>query len=424
MTSFLLYQLKAGMCIMLFTGLYYALFRKETFHRFNRFYLISSLLLSAILPAIRLPGIAVGGTPMLPNFILAVTVYADKAAFISPHETHPFSLLERGYLLITLFFTACLFYQLVNLIILISRRGITPMGNYRLVILPEKNQSFSFFNLVFMSSSAAQTDQSNQILQHEMAHAQQWHSLDIMIIQLVKIFQWFNPFIYLTEKSLQETHEYLADEAVLEQDGQSDRYRLLLLTRVFGVQPGILSFFNYSLIKNRLTMMTKEKSPLRNRLKYLAVMPLILFIGLLICCKQHKTENVPPPPPPPPPPAEITKSAETVNMSTDGEPTYDLVDIQAKFQGGNIETFRDWVQKNLVYPPEAIKNGVSGKVMVQFAVNSKGKVCDVKILRGADPLLDKETIRVIQLSPDWKPAQKDGKNVKQQFVMPTVYALQ
>jgi beta-lactamase regulating signal transducer with metallopeptidase domain len=98
------------------------------------------------------------------------------------------------------------------------------MGNYRLVILPEKNQSFSFFNLVFMSSSAAQTDQSNQILQHEMAHAQQWHSLDIMIIQLVKIFQWFNPFIYLTEKSLQETHEYLADEAVLEQDGQSDRY--------------------------------------------------------------------------------------------------------------------------------------------------------------------------------------------------------
>jgi TonB family protein len=423
MTPFLLYQFKAGLCIMLFTGLYYAMFRKETFHRFNRFYLISSVVFSAIIPVIKLPGFTIDNTGNLPYLFSAVTVYANKVAAVSPQEMHPLSALEWVYVFVALFFTTFLIYQLVTLIILISRRGTIFMGNYRLVILPEKSQPFSFFNLIFLNSSAIETGHNDQVLQHELAHARQWHSMDIMIIQIVKIFQWFNPFIYLAEKALQETHEYLADTAVLEQDDSPDKYRLLLLTQVFGVQPGILSFFNYSLIKNRLTMMTKKKSPLHNWLKYLAVLPLVFIMGLLICCKHNKTEDVAPPPPPPPPPLETTTSAETDNIPTDGEPVFLFVEEDARFQGGDINSFREWVEKNLVYPPEAIDKGIQGKVTVQCAVNSKGKMCDVKILRGVVPLLDNEALRVIRLSPDWTPAEQGGKNVKQQFVMPVIFAL-
>ncbi len=159
-------------------------------------------------------------------------------------------------------FSVYLLYQLFHLLVTILRSSSVRKGNYRIMIMPEKSQSFSFFNLIFISASTAETDERQQVVLHELTHARQWHSADILLIQFIKIFQWFNPFIYLIEKALQETHEYLADEAVLEQDGQSDRYRLLLLTQVFGVQPGIFSFFNYSLIKNRLIMMTKEKSPI------------------------------------------------------------------------------------------------------------------------------------------------------------------
>jgi protein TonB len=175
-------------------------------------------------------------------------------------------------------------------------------------------------------------------------------------------------------------------------------------------------------------------------------------------------EDIPPPPPPPPPPAAIEQQArytapvvvdtvteevtlaivddvrETVSnepvpetieiveeaepVIVEEEPAFVFVEEQATFQGGDINSFRDWVQKNLVYPPVAVENGIFGRVTVQFAVNSKGDVTDVKILRGVDPSLDKETIRVIMSSPKWGAAKQGGRAVKQQFVIPVIFMLQ
>jgi len=281
------------------------------------------------------------------------------------------------------------------------------------VTLPAKSHSFSFFNLIFLSSSTAASE-DNHVLKHELVHARQLHSLDILLVEIIKILQWFNPFIYLAGKALQETHEYLADEAVLEQNGESNRYRLLLLTQALGVQPGILSFFNYSLIKNRLTMMTKEKSPLRNRLKYLLVLPVIAVIGVLLNCANEKTDV--------PGLSDDNKKVDVAQV-TDDDSAYVFVDEQAKFMGGTLETFRDWVQENVRYPEDAIKNGITGKVTVMFAVNSKGEIGNIKILRGVHKTLDEETIRVLESSPEWVPAKAKGIDVKQQFVMPVVFAL-
>jgi TonB family protein len=417
MSSFLLYQLKAGICIMLFTGFYYVLFRKETFHRFNRIYLLSSFMLSAVIPAVQLYVVSADSLLIPTRIIGAVNVYAGKGAPNAGSEINTISVPLLSYIIISFLFSIYLIYQVLGLIILIARRGFSYWGNYRIVLMPENTYSFSFFNLVFLSQPASQIIEENPVLLHEMAHARQLHSFDILLVQIIKIFQWFNPFVYFAEKALQETHEYLADTAVLEQDGQPERYRLLLLNRVFGIQPGIFSFFNHSLLKNRLTMMTKEKSPPRNRLKYLAALPLVLLMGLVMCCKQHETKDVaPPPPPPPPPPAEITTTAD--------EPALVFVDEQAEFQEGDINDFREWVQKNLTYPPEAVKAGIFGRVTVQFAVNSAGKIGDIKILRSVSPMLDKETIRVLESSPDWVPAKAGGKNVKQQFVIPVVFTLE
>jgi TonB family protein len=374
-----------------------------------------------MIPAIQLPVFTVDSLTIPTRLIGAVNVYAGKDAATADLQLSSIVWPAGVYLVISFIFSVYLIYQVIGLILLIVRKGFSAWGDFRIVVMPEKTHSFSFFNMVFLSQPAGQTIETNPVLLHEMAHARQMHSLDILLIQIVKIFQWFNPFIYMAEKALQETHEYLADETVLEQDGQPDRYRLLLLTQVFGVQPGIFSFFNHSLIKNRLTMMTREKSPYRNRFKYLAALPLVFVLGLMMCCS--KTDNAKelaaPPPPPPPPPSE---TAATV--TEDGEQSYVLVDEQAVFQGGDIEDFQDWVQKNVVYPPEAIEKGIFGKVTVQFAVSSVGKISDVKILRGVDPSLDKETIRVIESSPEWEPAMTEGKKVKQQFVMPVVYKLQ
>ena len=175
-------------------------------------------------------------------------------------------------------------------------------------------------------------------------------------------------------------------------------------------------------------------------------------------------DDIPPPPPPPPPPAALEQQVkytapvvvdsvkedvqlaivddvketitnepvpETIevvveqeSVIVEDEPAFVFVEEQATFQGGDVGTFREWVQKNLVYPPVAVENGIFGRVTVQFAVNSRGEVTDVKILRGVDPSLDKETIRVIMSSPKWGAAKQGGRAVKQQFVIPVIFMLQ
>jgi periplasmic protein TonB len=177
-----------------------------------------------------------------------------------------------------------------------------------------------------------------------------------------------------------------------------------------------------------------------------------------------KDDIPPPPPPPPPPPAAVeqqvkyiapvvvdsTKEVVEIAIVNDvvetavneappekvevvvqeekaieeEEPAFIIVEEPATFQGGDLNSFRTWVEKNLEYPAIAAENGISGKVYVQFAVNSKGEVVDVKVLRGVDASLDKEAVRVISTSPKWNPAKQGGRNVKQQFVIPLSFVLQ
>jgi TonB family protein len=119
----------------------------------------------------------------------------------------------------------------------------------------------------------------------------------------------------------------------------------------------------------------------------------------------------------------FTDSDTAQLLSADTSALYVFVDEQAAFMGGDINTFRDWVQSNLIYPPEAVKSGIFGRVTVQFAVNYKGEVFDIKILHGVHPSLDKETIRVINSSPKWVAARYNGRVVNQQFVIPVIFML-
>ncbi len=176
-------------------------------------------------------------------------------------------------------------------------------------------------------------------------------------------------------------------------------------------------------------------------------------------------DDVPPPPPPPPPPPAAAEAqvkyvapvvvdsvsvevelatVSEVNETVTNEPVPEKIEVvkeeepaivqeeevfliveeQATFQGGDVQSFREWVMKNIKYPTVAQENGIKGKVYVQYAVNSKGEVCDVKVVRGVDPSLDKEAVRVIMSSPKWEPAKQRGTRVKQQFTIPISFVLQ
>ncbi len=177
-----------------------------------------------------------------------------------------------------------------------------------------------------------------------------------------------------------------------------------------------------------------------------------------------KQDDIPPPPPPPPPPPEVQAQVkytapvvvdtvkQEVNLTTvddladntsneavpdqievaksndnvvqEEEQVFFVVEESATFLGGDLNSFREWVLKNTVYPQVAQENGIAGKVIVQFCINHKGEIADVKVIRGVDPALDEEAIRVIKSSPKWSPGKQGGKPVKQLFTMPVSFVLQ
>ncbi len=100
-----------------------------------------------------------------------------------------------------------------------------------------------------------------------------------------------------------------------------------------------------------------------------------------------------------------------------------LVEEKPKFQGGDAKTFSTWVSQHLEYPEIAKENGVSGRVMIEFTVMPDGKVANVKLLRGVDPSIDKEAIRVVQSSPKWTPGRQRDRAVKVTYQFPVIFTL-
>jgi protein TonB len=168
-----------------------------------------------------------------------------------------------------------------------------------------------------------------------------------------------------------------------------------------------------------------------------------------------KQDNPPPPPELPKAPivrdvftiVDVTEELAPVNISTEDHPLFGvditgyidrggaepsqneefpfvLVEDKPMFMGGSEKEFTKWLSKNIVYPESASANGVQGRVIVQFVVAVDGSVADIKVLRGIDPALDKEAVRVISMSPKWTPGKQRGKPVRVQYQFPVIFRLQ
>lgn len=124
------------------------------------------------------------------------------------------------------------------------------------------------------------------------------------------------------------------------------------------------------------------------------------------------------------PPTTIEVIQDTDPVIPIEEKPFITVEVSAKFNGGDLVEFNKWVAQNIKYPQLAYENGISGRVTVQFVVNAQGKVENATVLRGVDPSLDQEAIRVIQSSPKWSPPLQSGRAVKQLFSLPVVFKLQ
>ena len=279
MADLALYIIRSGAYLALFYAFFWLVLRRETFFALNRAYLLGAAAFALSLPLLRVP------SPFFEKVIYASGIPArlDPASLPAPSSGLGISeLLLIVYaagagLLLLLFFA-----RLGRLALLIGRCGCVRQRGLRVVLCGCPGESFSFFNFVFINRSKVSGRDVDRVLAHELAHVRQLHSFDIVLSELLTAFQWFNPFVWPYRRSLRETHEYLADRAVVAQGCSLAGYQLLIVEQhVGGKLLELASGFRASQLKRRIDMLSRQETRGLARWKPLLVLPLAVALVLV-----------------------------------------------------------------------------------------------------------------------------------------------
>lgn len=428
---------KSSISIALLYLIYILFLKQDTFFRTNRVYLLLTMLFSMIIPFIDLSGF-IRSTDFTYAVLLDPVIITSEGVQASVMNNPDFyQILLAIYLTGVSIFMVRFLYQLGQLFFLIRKFGVTKKQGLNIVFTNKNFSPFSFFNLIFMNRDDINSEEAHKIIAHEKVHVNQWHSVDLVLLEIITILQWFNPFIWLYRHAIKTLHEYLADQGVLLSGVDVNVYSALLFEQSTGIQINDLTNnFSKSLLKRRFIMMNKKKTTQFARIKLLVAIPLAISMMLVMSFshevlaqntdksvqKQATKERLvtaPDPTAPPPPPKKI----EIIEDPQDEKaPIFTVVEEMPKYPGGKDAMYK-FMSENIKYPETAQKEGISGTVFVTFVVEKDGRVNDVKLLRGVDASLDKEAMRVIKMMPNWKPGKQSGKAVRVQYNLPVKFTL-
>lgn len=288
------YLLKASVGLVLFFAFYLLVLQKLTFFKFNRFYLLGALFVSFVIPTLHFtierevqPAAReigpVAPSPSMENLKAAHIEQMIDVPEASPPErvveqqTDWLALLPYAYVMIT---ALLLLIGMRKLFVLVryTQQNAKSIDGLKLLEKTEGFTNCSFFNYVFIDGSNLAPQELAALLNHEKVHAQQYHSVDKIIMMMAKAIMWFNPVIYLWDKALEQTHEYEADETTANHFGSKDYASLLLKLAVSENQTALVHNFVKSPVKERIKMLFNAKSKKMKKLMYLLVVPIVLGI--------------------------------------------------------------------------------------------------------------------------------------------------
>ncbi|MFY0483221.1 M56 family metallopeptidase [Flavobacterium sp. PLA-1-15] len=287
--------LKSTLSLVVLYAVYFFFLEKEKMHRFNRFFLLLSLAFSLIIPFITfeiiVESIAVATQEVIPFSPTSPVVIAEEKTDYLP------IVLWSIYGLITTILSARFIINLIKIQNKIKGNPTVKIQQSTLVLLDEKILPHTFLNYIFINKKDYENRKiEDELYTHELTHARQKHTLDILFIEILKTFFWFNPMFILYKKAIQLNHEFLADEKVVKSYNNVPFYQNLLLEKAsWNSNFYLASNLNFLVTKKRLIMMTKTTSARIMLLKKVTVLP--LFIGLIyfLCVEtvaQQKMETV------------------------------------------------------------------------------------------------------------------------------------
>lgn len=465
-----IYLIKVNASIILFYLCYKLLFQRDTFWMLRRTYLMVSVLFSFIYPLFSIEGWLKKQEPIMS----AISSIQLDELVISPSGVRNLGLFTVENVLWAVFGLVALimtFHILIQFYTIVRRRlkgTKTSLMHIPIIRIDEKITPFSFFQWIFINPKLYSESETAVILEHELTHVRQFHSVDVIVAQIQKMFCWFNPAAWLLEREIRHNLEYLADNQVLNSGFEPKKYQYHLLSLSYEPAESKLgNQFNVSPIKKRIKMMNSKKTKKSGLLKYALIIPIALVMllmstmqDMIAATKNSVLEQTPQEVKIPISSSKIVQGKRTSvdsekkgiavaeikehkekesaeldeivvvgyssNEKQDSEndkKVFDVVEVPPVFAGGEKAMF-EYLSKNIRYPVEAQKQKIQGRVVVQFVVNDEGKVSNAKIVYSIDTYLDAEALRIINAMPDWTPGKQGGKNVSVRYVLPIQFKLQ
>jgi len=301
MNGFLIYIFQVSVCQTGFYLLYRFFFRKLTFFHENRIYLLTTTLFSFIIPLMKIRVWDNGSLRQAIAYPLYDLSFRQAAIDSEPLVYHSFvdSIYTNAEIILTgIYVIGCLFFLIKFLIALwkifmiLHQYEAIDKGEYKLIQMESGPSYCSFLNYVFIKRN--QNNISDQelsyVIAHEKIHMTQWHSLDVILMEMVNILCWFNPIILQIKKALRQTHEYIADQSVVGLSINIEQYSRLLL-KLSSIKPSFAIAHQFSMmsIKNRIIMLNQQKLKKMKAIKFLITIPVTILLMVMFSCTE-KTE--------------------------------------------------------------------------------------------------------------------------------------
>lgn len=494
MTPEFAYLLKGNVAFVLFYAFYRLFFYKDTFFKLRRAILLAFFGLALFYPLLNIQDWVRQQEPiadviyMYSAMLPEATAKADAAASV---DWYGWLLGSLGFIYwgIVAFLCGRFLVQLSSILWLAHTSERVVIHETPVYALRKAAGPFSFFRMVFLHPESHSDKETDEILTHECTHVSQWHSIDVILSEMMCMACWFNPFVWLLKREVRHNLEYLADNTVIQSgyDSKSYQYHLLGLAHHQSVTT-LYNSFNVLHLKNRIMMMNKKRSPGIVRTKYLIFIPLVGILMLLsnieavarltvrlaneatvsnamvtatgilvdetgqpligasvvvkggkertitdkkgafslevpanaiLRCSYQGRES-----------QEVLAADMTNNTHLSlssksremNEQVFTVVEKMPSFPGGDAELLK-YIATNIKYPKESQDNGEQGRVICSFIVGRDGSVNNPEVLRGVTPLLNEEAVRVINTMPRWNPGMQRGKAVAVKYTVPITFRL-
>jgi TonB family protein len=299
-----------------------------------------------------------------------------------------------SFLLITIFIN-----KLIYLRLSLTGSENIKFGRLRIFLTQKQTPAWSFLNCMVIPALNPLPHRRKGIIAHEMEHIRQWHSLDVLLAEILCCLFWFNPILWIFRRLIVQNHEYLADYHTKNFYQDLYHYKQHLFESLTGIQLPLVSTFTQKTLKNRLQMIHLSQNKPTGRLRpvLISLISLLMLGGSVLLFQKPLKAGISTP-----------QDTET--------------SISAQYPGGH-DALISFIKSNIRYPESARTKGLSGIVYLQFFVEADGSLGEVKVIKGFDNECDAEALRVLKLCKKWIPVMKEGKGVKSSNTLPVKFAL-